>query len=108
VEVGLSTFLSGSKMFASNSSRFIFRRIKKMPSPIKAITAIPPTTPPIIAPIGGGLELDASVVEPVGTMTRVVVTTCPEELVVTYCEENIEETSLVTIELEVGGTVAVG
>lgn len=77
-----------------------------MPSPIKAIAATPPTTPPTIAPIGGAL--DGSIVEPVGTMTRVVVTTCPEGFVVTYCEENIEETSLVTTELEVGGTVAIG
>jgi hypothetical protein len=77
-----------------------------MTSPSKAIAAIPPTTPPTIAPIGGLLAA-VSVVEPVGTMTKVVVTICPEELVVTYCEENVEETSLVMTDAEVGDAVAI-
>lgn len=77
-----------------------------MPSPTKAIAAIPPTTPPTIAPIGVLLAAD-SVVELVGITTKVVVTAWPEELVVTYCEEVAEETSLVIVAAVVGATVAV-
>jgi hypothetical protein len=71
------------------------------------MAAIPPTTPPTIAPTGVLLAAESVVVlvELVGMMTKVVVTTCPEEFVVTYCEEIVEETSLVTVAWVVWSTV---
>ena len=70
---------------------------------------IPPTTPPTIAPIGGLLAaasvVDVELEELVGRITNVVVTICPDELVVTYCDEIVEETSLVTVDSAVVGAI---
>ena len=78
--------------------------------PTKAMAPIPPTTPPTIAPTGVLLAADSVVEleELVGRITKVVVTICPEELVVTYCEEIVEETSLVTVDSAVVGATVVG
>jgi hypothetical protein len=97
IEVSLSTFLSGSKIFASNSSRFLFLRIRKINNPTKAIRATPPNAPPTIAPVLVDLFDGVEVFEVLGMTIRVVVT----RFVVSRAVETVDGTLLVKLERDV-------
>lgn len=71
---------------------------------IKAMTAIPPTTPPTIGPVLVDFLDEFDSPELVGTTMIVVVTTLPDESVVIIALESVEETALVRVG---GGVVEV-